>query len=108
MLSEHNDTEPDRVTTGDLKPLRARIDKIDLRIVELLNERSSLANEIGRIKKLLGLPIYVPSREKQVLDNVTNANKGPLPESAIRRLFERVIDETRSLERQKYQDLPSK
>lgn len=87
-----------------MEPLRLRIDEIDLKLVELLNARADLANEIGRIKKDLGLPIYAPSREKQVLANVMDANGGPLPESAVRRLFERVIDETRTLERRKYQD----
>ncbi|MYI84971.1 MAG: chorismate mutase, partial [Rhodothermaceae bacterium] len=51
----------------------------------------------------LGLPVYDPAREKEVLENVIQANPGPLPPDAIQRLFERVIDETRSLERQKYQ-----
>lgn len=95
---------PDDTSKDAMEPLRMRIDEIDLKLVELLNERADLANEIGRIKKDLGLPIYVPSREKQVLINVMQANGGPLPESAVRRLFERVIDETRSLERRNYQD----
>jgi chorismate mutase len=48
----------------------------------------------------------VPEREEEVLRNVLAANEGPLSNEAVRRLFERVIDETRALERQKYQDLP--
>ncbi len=91
-------------TEGDLQPLRARIDEIDRKLLLLLNERSQCANTIGHIKKQLELPVYVPNREQDVLNNVTSANEGPLDSSAVRRVFERIIDETRALERQKYQD----
>jgi len=91
------------VSEKDLKPFRAQIDKIDQNLVQLLNERSSLANKIGHVKQQLGLPIYMPAREKEVIENVIRSNPGPLPAEAVRRLFERIIDETRALERQKYQ-----
>jgi chorismate mutase len=78
---------------------RRRIDEIDLQLVELFNERTKCAVEIGHIKKRLGLEIYSPRREAQVLANVTAANAGPLDAEAIRRLFERVIDEARRIER---------
>jgi chorismate mutase len=78
---------------------RRRIDEIDLQLVELFNERTKCAIEIGHIKKRLGLEIYSPRREAQVLANVTAANAGPLDAEAIRRLFERVIDEARRIER---------
>ncbi|MFN0110862.1 MAG: chorismate mutase [Blastocatellia bacterium] len=78
---------------------RQRIDDIDLQLVRLFNERTQCAIEIGHIKKRIGLEIYSPSREAQVIANVTNANTGPLDAEAIRRLFERVIDEARRIER---------
>lgn len=78
---------------------RQRIDDIDLQLVKLFNERTQCAIEIGHIKKRIGLEIYSPSREAQVIANVTNANTGPLDAEAIRRLFERVIDEARRIER---------
>ena len=78
---------------------RQRIDDIDLQLVKLFNERTQCAIEIGHIKKRVGLEIYSPSREAQVIANVTNANTGPLDAEAIRRLFERVIDEARRIER---------
>lgn len=78
---------------------RQRIDEIDLQLVRLFNERTQCAIEIGHIKKHLGLEIYSPSREAQVIANVSNANHGPLDAEAIRRLFERVIDEARRIER---------
>ena len=97
---------PDNPTEADLRPWRDRIDDIDRIILQLMNERSRCANVIGHIKKKLALAVYAPRREEEVIQNVLSANEGPLPDAAVRRLFERVIDETRSLERQKYQDEP--
>lgn len=90
---------PEHPEETDMRPLRNRIDDIDMVLLALLNERSQAANVIGRIKKKLDLPVYAPRREKQVLDRIREANEGPLPDAAVRRLFERIIDETRSLER---------
>ena len=78
---------------------RRRMDEIDKKLVELLNERSHCALEIGHIKQQQGIPIYQPARESEVLANAESNNKGPLSHAAIRRLFERIIDEARSAER---------
>jgi chorismate mutase-like protein len=78
---------------------RRRIDEIDRQLVELLNERSRCALEIGRIKQAENLPLYQPEREKEVLKNAERVNPGPLSDAAIRRLFERIIDEARAAER---------
>jgi len=83
---------------------RRKIDEIDKRLVELLNERSRCVVEIGRIKHVSGDALYQPDREKQVLDSAVKANPGPLPDAAIRRLFERILDEARSVERTVMQD----
>lgn len=91
---------PDRnVPDKNVEDWRSKIDEIDRRLVELLNERSRCVVEIGRIKQISGEPLYQPDREKQVLDGVVNANPGPLPDAAVRRLFERILDEARSVER---------
>src|SRR5579864_8244764 len=83
-----------------LEDLRDDIDRVDEVIVRLLNERARVAVEIGRIKKELSVPIYQPDREKQVLAHVRGvASEGPLGPDAIARLFERIIDEARRLER---------
>lgn len=79
---------------------RNKIDEIDKRLVELLNERAAYADEIGRIKEQLGMEAYSPKREKEVLENILRHNKGPLNDLALRRLFERIIDESRKLERE--------
>lgn len=83
----------------DIEDWRKEIDRIDEELVELLNERSKCAIEIGRLKRELGLPVYSPNRESEVIKHVTSLNGGPLEPEAVRRLFERIIDESRSIER---------
>ena len=78
---------------------RQRIDQIDDQLMKLLNARSACAVEIGRIKRRIGMALYQPDREKWILDRVARNNPGPLDSGALRRVFERVIDESRRLER---------
>ena len=78
---------------------RRRIDEIDRQLVELLNERSRCALEIGKLKHAANIPLYQPERENEVLANAEHSNSGPLTDAAIRRLFERIIDEARAAER---------
>jgi chorismate mutase len=78
---------------------RVRIDEIDAQLVVLFNERAKCAIEIGHIKRKLGMEVYSPKREAEVMANVAGVNHGPLDSEAIRRLFERVIDESRRIER---------
>jgi len=87
----------------ELTRLREAIDRVDEVLVKLLNQRAKYAIEIGEIKGVLSLPIYAPEREKQVLLHVEQSSEGPLEESAVRRLFERIIDESRRVERQSAQ-----
>jgi len=82
----------------DIDDWRARIDEVDLKILDLLNERANYSLEIGEIKQRLHLPIYVPEREKQIYASLEQINDGPLSNAAVRRLFERIIDESRRLE----------
>jgi chorismate mutase len=84
---------------ADLDDLRKRIDLLDASLVKLLNARAACALEIGRLKRDLGMAIYQPEREAEVLKNVQAVNTGPLDQPAIKRLFERIIDEARHLER---------
>jgi len=78
---------------------REDIDIVDLKILALLNERTRIVEEIGRIKQKLTLPIYEPKREEQVFHNVTSHNSGPLTAEALKRIFERIIDEMRNIQR---------
>ena len=83
----------------DISDLRIEINRLDQELLRIFNERASLALQIGEIKKELDLPVYDPKREKLIFEAMTKANPGPLENDAIVRLFERVIDESRSLER---------
>ncbi len=78
---------------------RRRIDQIDDQLMKLLNSRSACAVEIGRLKRRCDLPVYQPDREKWILDRAARNNPGPLDSGAVQRVFERVIDESRRLER---------
>jgi chorismate mutase len=84
----------------DIDDWRRKIDEIDAEILKLLNERARCTVEIGKIKGKLGLPIFVPEREREVLKAVEQGNSGPLSNAAVRRLFERIIDESRALEKE--------
>ncbi|HEY0139377.1 MAG TPA: chorismate mutase [Thermoanaerobaculia bacterium] len=85
---------------AELTRLRDAIDRVDAVLVKLLNQRAKYAVEIGEIKGHLSMPIYAPEREKAVLEHVEAASEGPLDGVAVRRLFERIIDESRRVERE--------
>lgn len=82
-----------------LEEHRARINDLDLRILELLNERARHALEIGRIKAGQNAPIYVPEREKEVFARLIEKNTGPLDERALRAIYGEIISAVRSLEK---------
>jgi len=84
-----------------LDEYRRLIDEIDIDIITLLNKRTSIVEQIGAVKREASLPVYEPKREDMVFKNVIAHNKGPLSEAAARRLFERIIDEMRTLQRER-------
>jgi chorismate mutase len=84
---------------GRLEELRVLIDDVDRRVVELLNQRTRVVEDIGRVKRQAGLPIYEPKREDQVFANVSQSNQGPRTHEALRGIFERIIDEMRKIQR---------
>ncbi|MEA5113815.1 MAG: chorismate mutase [Geobacteraceae bacterium] len=79
--------------------LRTEIDRLDAQLLKIFNQRAALALRIGELKQEAGLPVFDPSREKKIFQRMKAENPGPLDEQAIVRLFERVIDESRRLER---------
>src|SRR6478672_12618919 len=83
----------------DIAGWRTNIDELDRRLVELLNERARAAHEIGKLKRNTSMPIYEPQREKTIFENVQRANRGPLPESELRQVFERIIDVMRNIQK---------
>jgi len=82
-----------------LTDCRDRINAIDRRLLALLNERTRIVEQIGRIKQECKMPIYEPKREEEVLGNIAKHNEGPMSPEAARRIFERIIDEMRTLQR---------
>ncbi|MBW8886387.1 MAG: chorismate mutase [Fibrobacteres bacterium] len=82
----------------DLSDWRKRIDALNLRMLELLNERAQCAQAIAEIKKKKMLPVLDGERERQVLESVITRNQGPLPDDSVRRIFECIMAEHRRLE----------
>ena len=78
---------------------RKEIDRIDRELVRLLNRRAAEAVKIGEVKRTFDEPIYQPEREEEIFRQVQAENQGPLEDQALRRLFERILDEARRLER---------
>ena len=77
---------------------RAKIDLLDKRLLELLSERAEYVLAVGRIKSEQNMEVFDPERERHIISNILRQNKGPLDDDALRRIFERVIDECRRIE----------
>ena len=84
----------------DIADWRRLIDEIDLKLVELMNQRARASQEIGKLKRNTQMPIYEPAREKQIFENVRLANHGPLPDRELAQLYERLIDVMRKLQKE--------
>lgn len=81
-----------------LAGFRKEIDSIDDQMMALLNRRAQLAMEIGTVKKAKNLPLYVPSREREIFERLQAENAGPFPTKAIPRVFREIISASLSLE----------
>ena len=79
---------------------RKKIDELDQRLVELLSERARAAVEIGRLKRDTNLPVYEPERERVVFENVKEMNPGPLPGRDLVRIYERIMDVMRNIQKE--------
>jgi chorismate mutase-like protein len=86
-------------TLAALEDCRDKIDVLDRRIVMLLNERARVVEVIGSLKQQQNMRVYEPKREEMVMANITAHNAGPLAAEALQRIFERIIDEMRTLQR---------
>lgn len=86
------------VTAPDLEALRRSIDEIDSRLLALIEERVRLVLEVGDYKRQHGLAIYDPERERKLIERLTAEARLPLEPGTVRRIFERLIDESRRLE----------
>lgn len=84
----------------DIADWRKKIDELDQQLVELLSERARAAVEIGRLKRNTNLPIYEPDRERKVFENVSAMSRGPLPAREMVRIFERIMDVMRNIQKE--------
>lgn len=82
----------------DLDELRRGIDAVDQQILKLLHERVRLVMQVGEYKRERGIPVYDPARERALLDRLCKAAEPPLDADTIRRIFERLVDESRRIE----------
>jgi chorismate mutase len=87
-----------------LQKHRTQIDAVDVKILDLLNARTEIVREIGRVKQSAALPVYEPKREDEFFHNVTANNRGPLANDAVKRVFERIIDEMRTVQKERMRD----
>lgn len=84
---------------GSLRNLRGSIDKLDLQILKLANDRAALAAEVGRVKNEHGTEVFSPAREEEILQSVLEANKGPLDENTVRAIFRELMSGSRALQK---------
>lgn len=84
----------------DIEDWRKKIDELDRKLVALLSERARAAVEIGKLKRDTNLPVYEPDRERIVFENVQEANCGPLPGRDLVRIYERIIDVMRNIQKE--------
>ncbi|HVZ60431.1 MAG TPA: chorismate mutase [Terriglobales bacterium] len=83
----------------DISDWRKKIDEIDRKLVELVNQRAHAAREIGRLKRGMQAPIYEPEREKDIFENICRLNQGPLENRELIQIYERIIDVMRNLQK---------
>jgi chorismate mutase len=84
----------------DISDWRKQIDELDRKLVELLSQRAHAAHEIGKLKRNAGMPIYEPDRERNVFNNVRSINAGPLPDRDLLRIYERIMDVMRQIQKE--------
>jgi chorismate mutase len=84
----------------DIADWRKKIDDIDQKLVEILNQRAQAAQEIGRLKRQSDLPVYEPDRERIVLEQVQQGNRGPLQHRHLIQIYERIMDVMRNIQKE--------
>lgn len=81
-----------------LGELRKKIDRLDAKLVQVLNDRAELVVEVGKVKQGGDVPIYAPHREAEVLERVLNASNGPLPSRTIEGVYKELMSGSFALE----------
>jgi chorismate mutase/prephenate dehydratase len=94
-----NNAAPAARNLASLKGLRTQIDKLDLQILKLVNERAGVAAEIGKVKNEFSTEVFSPAREEEVLHNMVEASKGPLDNATVRAIFREIMSGSRALQK---------
>lgn len=82
-----------------LDELRKRMDELDSRILELLNERARIGIEVGKVKQTSNSAYYVPERERAIFERLHGLNEGPLPDAAVKSIYREIMSSVRALEK---------
>jgi chorismate mutase/prephenate dehydratase len=96
---ESVNTMPPKKAEAAIRSLRTQIDRLDVQILKLINVRAAHAAEIGQLKNDHGEEVFTPDREEEVLVNVVESNKGPLPSDTVRSIFREIISGSRALQK---------
>ena len=91
----------------DISDWRKKIDELDRQLVDLISQRAQAAHAIGKLKRDLGMPIYEPDRERIVFANATKCNPGPLSDPDLLRIYERIMDVMRQIQREEIAPQPA-
>ena len=91
-------TQPAAAINPALLSLRVRIDAVDQSLLQLLNERAALAQEVGEVKKIEGSVAFRPEREAQVIDGLKSSNRGPLKADSVAPIWREIMSACRALD----------
>ncbi len=83
---------------ADIPTLRQAIDEIDIKVLDLINQRLILAQQIGEVKQHSGIQVADRQREKDIMDRLQRTNNGPLDDDGLQRIFEAIIAASRSVQ----------
>lgn len=97
-MPESTADEPGDNLNADISALRLKIDALDEKILDLINRRLLLAQQIGGVKKQDGIQITDRRRETDILDRLVHTNNGPLDANGLRRIFEAIIAAGRNVQ----------
>lgn len=101
ILNEMTDNLTPKEKDELLSKLRSDVDKIDTEMTEILIRRISLSIEIGRLKRSLGLKTYDALREQEIENNIDKLSENPDIKRSLKRIYERIIDESRAVQRER-------
>jgi 3-deoxy-7-phosphoheptulonate synthase/chorismate mutase len=86
---------------NELVLLRSQIDEINLQLLNLLNKRAEVVQEIGKYKKSQGIQGFDPERERQAILFILEKHEGPFEVTSIENIFKQIFRESLELQEKK-------